>query len=332
MIDCISIKKKTIAPPLYLAPMAGVTHSAFRRLMADFGGYGALTTEMVSARALLNENIHRSPYTKRRDCEGVVIYQLLLNGEENLKSVVDKCLDHIQAEILDINLGCPAPSIRKMKGGFELFDDYDRLEKMIEVVRDAWPKPLTVKCRLGRDHPGWRDAFVKRIALFEKVGIDSITVHPRFSKEKLKRNARWSEFPWINSLTSLPIIANGDIKSKDDLKNNADFFADVSGIMIGRMAVIQPWVFRDWEQKTNAIDYKMIWFRYFDYVREDFLPAQALGRIKEFTGYFSRNFTFGHRWTAQMQNAETLTMCENLTRSFFDLEPPVNSSPSIRSI
>ncbi|MCL2878388.1 MAG: tRNA-dihydrouridine synthase family protein, partial [Acidobacteria bacterium] len=196
----LSIDGKTFAPALFLAPMAGVTHSAFRRLISDFGGYGALTTEMLSATAFFRENPGVSPFSRRRACEGPVIYQLRTSGEDILETVMVK-LEAQNPAAIDLNLGCPAPEIQKQASGAALFRDFSRLRQVISRIRSVYQGTLLVKCRLGDDPENWRAPFVERLRLFEDYGVNAITVHPRFSNEKLKRRARWLEFPWIAAQT-----------------------------------------------------------------------------------------------------------------------------------
>ncbi|MBD3317750.1 MAG: hypothetical protein GF344_18335, partial [Chitinivibrionales bacterium] len=209
------LRDGTITPSLFCAPMVGVTHSAFRRLVADFGGYGALYSEMLSPTALMHESLEHSPYLKRRPEEGKVIYQLRLSGAEDIAKVIER-LAEVDPFAIDINLGCPAPEIRKRAAGAALFRDVKRLEQVLAAVRSRWAGPLTVKCRLGDDSPEWRSEFLRRLVVFERCEIDAVAVHPRFVSEKLKRYARWEVFEWIAGETSIPLIANGDIGGVSD--------------------------------------------------------------------------------------------------------------------
>jgi tRNA-dihydrouridine synthase B len=284
----------TVSPALILAPMAGITNSAFRRLLSDFGGYGALTTEMLSVSAFLREDPARSAFSKSRDCEGRVIYQLRVSGEEPLEAAIAK-LEDLHPAAIDLNLGCPAPEIQKQASGAALFRDFERLRLVIKRIRDCYNGSLTVKCRLGDDPERWREPFVERLRLFEEFGVDAVTVHPRFSTEKLKRRARWEEFPWIAARTTLPVIGNGDIRSVKDLLNNRDSFAPLAGIMLGRIVAVKPWIFREFAGlPPQEIDYAEVWDRLYRYTLEDLPPERAIGRLKEFTSYYAQNFFFGH--------------------------------------
>ena len=309
----LTLKNKTFQPRLFLAPMAGISHSAFRRLISDFGGYGALYTEMLSPRALLKENLNTSPFTKKRDCEGQVIYQLQLTGDEELQPIVER-LRTLDPAGIDINLGCPAPAIRKVGAGKALFDNIEKLTRTLNTIRSCWDGLFTIKCRVGDNSAGWEERFLDRVRLFENSGVDAICVHPRFSDEKLKRFARWNLFAWIRSQTHLPLIANGDIADNTALA----LLEHCDALMIGRASVIKPWIFKTLTDVAPAIDYKEVWLRFFNYTCEDFPPEKSIGRIKEFTIYYSKNFFFGHELFRAVQPSPDLLALKDRAIAFFD--------------
>jgi tRNA-dihydrouridine synthase len=321
MFDSIDLDGKTIAPALFLAPMAGITNSAFRRLLSDFGGYGALTTEMLSATAFLHENPAQSPFSKRRECEGPVIYQLRTSGEERLEAAIIKLAEQNPAAI-DLNLGCPAPEIQKQASGAALFRDFDRLRQVLTRIRSCYGGALTVKCRLGDDPDNWRQPFLERLRLFEDFNVHAITVHPRFSKEKLKRHARWQEFPWIAAQTKIPIIGNGDVCSLRDIQSNREYFSPLAGLMLGRIAAQKPWIFREFSgQPPMEISHREIWNRLYGYTIEDLPPEKAIGRLKEFTSYFSKNYFFGHELYKGSLRAHNIIEIREAALRFFDSDP-----------
>jgi len=321
MFESISLNGKTIAPALFLAPMAGITNSAFRRLLADFGGYGALTTEMLSASAFLHENPVLSAFSKRRDCEGMVIYQLRISGEEDLEATFAK-LENQNPVAIDLNLGCPAPEIQKQASGAALFRDFQRLKQVLKRIRSCYQGTLTVKCRLGDDPERWREPFLERLKLFEDSDIHAIAVHPRFSGEKLKRRARWHEFPWINAQTRLPVIGNGDVRSLQDIQDKRAYFRPLAGLMLGRIVVQKPWIFREFSgQPPLEIDHAEVWQRLYHYTLEDLPPERALGRLKEFTAYFSNNFFFGHELFRECQKTGNVFDIRRAAMRFFESKP-----------
>lgn len=326
----MKIVERPVAPALFLAPMAGVTHSAFRRLVADFGGYGALFTEMLSGPAFLKEKLEESPYTRRRDCEGDVIYQFRLSGDEDIPAIFErvKSLDSIA---IDINLGCPAPEIQQKASGAALWRDFPRLVQVMETIRSCYGGPLTIKCRLGDDPDDWRSGFIERLRLFESMGVAAITVHPRFSTEKLKRSARWSEFPWVASQTAIPIIGNGDITSVQEVETHPDYFAPLHGLMLGRIVAVKPWIFRDFAGLPPLeINHAEVWERFYRYTMEDFPPERAFGRLREFTAYFAQNFFWGHLLNKGIQKARTPESIWEAAMAFLDQEQPLSGMGKLR--
>jgi tRNA-dihydrouridine synthase len=329
MFEEIRINDQTVRPALFLAPMAGVSNSAFRRLLADFGGYGALFTEMLSASAFLHEKPEESPFTRRRECEGQVFYQFRISSDEDIGGLFRK-LPLVQCAGVDLNLGCPAPRIQAQASGCALYRDFAKLRSVLEGIRRHYAGTLTVKVRLGDDPERWREPFVERLRLFEDCGVHAITVHPRFSTEKLKRRARWHEFPWIAAQTRLPVIGNGDICCPEDIEANRACFEPLKGIMLGRIAAVKPWIFRDFAGLPRLdIDYRDVWTRLYRYTLEDMPPERAFGRLKEFTFYFAKNFFFGHEMFKGIQKAGNPEQIREAAERFLDGNPSLNPSKGL---
>lgn len=321
MFDSLRLQDTVIAPALILAPMAGVTNSAFRRLVSDFGGYGALTTEMLSAAALERERLEESPYSKRRPCEGKVIYQLGASGEERLEHVIER-LHSLDFAALDLNLGCPAPKVQQQAFGAALYRDFERLEAVLTRIRKVYAGPFTVKTRLGDREEDWQTPFLKRLRLFEALGVDGITVHPRFSDEKLKRRARWELFPWIVAQTRLPVVGNGDVCTPADVEAHRASFEPLAGLMLGRIVAVKPWIFRDFAGLPRLeIDHAEVWDRLCTYMLEDLPPERAFPRMKEFTFYFAKNFFFGHELFKGIQKASEIQGLRAAALGFLEQSP-----------
>lgn len=326
MFESTTINGQVVSPGLFLAPMAGVTNSAFRRLLADFGGCGALFTEMVSASAFLRERSDLSPFTKRRPEEGRVIYQFRIAGGEDIEAVFRKAAS-LEAFAIDLNLGCPAPKIQQQASGVALFRDFDTLKEVLARIRKVYGGTLTVKCRLGDDPGRWREPFLERLRLFEDHGVHAITVHPRYSGEMLKRHARWSEFPWIASQTRLPVIGNGDVCTPEDVESNRAWFAPLAGLMLGRIVAVKPWIFRAFAGLPPVtIDHAEVWDRYYRYILEDFPPDRAYGRLMEFTTYFAKNYFFGHELYRAIQKAANAEGVREATLAFLASNPRLSAS------
>jgi tRNA-dihydrouridine synthase len=338
MFTPLQLKNILLKNPLFLAPLAGVTNSAFRRLVAGFGGYGALFTEMLSGKALLGEHVGHTPFTKKRQEEGIVWYQLALNGTEDIPRVLDKLIC-VSPLAIDLNAGCPAPEMERVGTGVSLFADLERFTRVVKGLRKGFDGVFTVKCRLWETETGWQNEFLKRLRIIEDNGADAIIVHPRFFGEKLKRNARWEHFSWIKQHTKLPLIANGDIGSVADIRKIYHLCTEVSGYMIGRLAVVRPWIFRDianemygYNQTFDTINYINVWETFYKYVMEDFRPEKAIGRLKEFSKYYSRNFFFGHQLKTMTQCAASCEMINDVAMTFLTKNPQVVENPSVTGI
>ncbi len=340
MFEHLSLRGKSIHPALFLAPMAGITHSAFRRLIAEFGGYGVLFTEMLSGKSLLHENIHTSPYIKKREPEGHVIYQLLLNGNEDIRAIIRK-ISSCSPFGIDLNLGCPAPKVRKLCAGGALFSDSKELNRILQTLRSNYNGVLTIKCRLGDESEQWKNTFCEKLRIFKNNQIDALFIHPRFSGDKLKRRARWELFPWIANQTDIPIIANGDILSPSQIQVHKHLFSPCAGLMLGRIAVVKPWIFRDFirnltspvsEEEVEPVDYAVVWEAFFNYTLQDFPPEKAFGRIKEFTAYFARNFFFGHALYSAVQSSQSLESIYSAAMNFLNDTPRISPNPSVAGI
>ena len=318
-------------PARFGAPMAGITHSAFRRLVADFGGYGALFTEMLSAKALLNETFTNSPYVRRRPEEGSVFYQLLISDTDKLDATMER-LRSFEPAGVDINLACSAPKIRLSRAGAALYEDMPRLATILEKVRCCFSGPLSVKIRLGQDTPGWQERFIERAALFRNTGINAVILHPRFSGQKFRGKARLDLTAWAAETLKLPLIISGDITGPADVAACHSDLKTASGIMIGRMLAVRPWLFASWSTPTQPIDHAETWHRFAMYLAEDFPPDRRLARLKIFTGYFARNFLYGHSFFARVQASKTEEEARSCAASFFMGNPPLDPTPSVRGL
>jgi tRNA-dihydrouridine synthase B len=317
-------------PALFCAPLAEVTHSAFRRLVAELGGCGAQFTEMLSGRHLLREDLRQSPYVKRRAIEKTVFYQLMLRPDDPVDRIIGR-LEEVAPDGIDINLACYAPVIRQIGAGSSLFEDLPALGIVLRAVRKAWPGPFTVKIRLGHATIGMEERFVERLRLIEDCGVDAITLHTRFFEDKFKRRSRHELFAWASGLTDLPIIANGDITSPATVHEHAALFQSVAGFMVGRMAIAQPWIFAGWDTRT-PVDHAAIWFRMHDYISEDFAPVPAIKRLRLFSKYYARNFQFGHGFHMAIHNAATMEIARDRADAFFAAAPTLCAEPSVRGM
>jgi tRNA-dihydrouridine synthase len=151
--------------------------------------------------------------------------------------------------------------------------------------------------------------------------VDAVILHPRFHEDKFKRLARHDLYEKAAAVTRLPLIANGDISGSDFIRNRAARFAPVSGLMIGRLAAAQPWLFGQWRNPELAVDHPEIVRRLGGYLAEDFPPETALRRLKIWMPYFACNFAFGHTLYKAVQQAVSLDEALERALAFLAADP-----------
>jgi tRNA-dihydrouridine synthase len=324
--ECV-IRGRRFAPARFCAPLAGYTHSAFRRLLGELGGCGAVWTEMLAAPQILSENFRTSPWVRRHPQDAPTVYQLMVRAGDPLGPILER-LAAAGADALDLNLACHARAIRSHVAGSALFENLECLRAVLHEVRRLWPHLLTAKIRLGHQRPDWETRFVERLRLLEDAGVDAVILHARFFEEKFKRRARHELFPWTASLTRLPLIANGDLSGAHTLEAHARRFESVSAIMLGRMAVACPWVFATWDRPAT-VDRMGIWRKMYQYVAEDFPPAVALRRLQMFAKYFAANFKFGHQFKVEMARCQSLEEMQGRAEDFLSRGSAVIALPTI---
>ncbi|MHB1351130.1 MAG: tRNA dihydrouridine synthase [Desulfobulbaceae bacterium] len=316
----IQIRRLTVRPPLFLAPMAGLTHSALRTQLLAFGGVGLLSTEMLSARRLPAENALTSPYLVRTPCETPLSYQLLVTDSQELAPAL-AVLHRMGAESVDLNLGCPAPRVRLAGGGSSLMADPGKVRRLVAEARRRTDLPLTAKIRLGE---ALDEGYLRNFCLMlAGEGIDLLTVHARLRGEPFGRKPRWEWVGMVKDWLRIPVVANGGICSvataRECLRTSG-----ADGLMIGRAAPEKPWIFADINREVFGldsapveIDLPRVYLEMVTALEERFSPERRLGRLKEFTHYFARNYTFGHHLATAVQSSGSVEEACNRALAFF---------------
>ena len=226
---------------LILAPMAGVTNQPFRIICKQFG-CGMVCTEMASSKAIF----YNDQKTKRLlnvEGEKRPISVQIFGSEEESMGYAAKYVSEF-ADIVDINMGCPAPKVVKNGDGSKLLLDLEKAKRIMQVVVQNSKVPVSLKIRKGWDNNNIVAVQVAKIA--EEVGISAITVHGRTRSEFYSGKADWDIIKEIKKTVSIPVIGNGDVI---DGKTALEMFekTNVDGIMIGRGVFGNPWIFREIE-------------------------------------------------------------------------------------
>ena len=237
---------------ILLAPMAGITDLPFRLICKEFGP-GLVYTEMISSKGLFYNDEKTKLLLDMKGEKRPVAVQIFGSDIESMKYAAEYISQY--ADIIDINMGCPAPKVVKNGDGSRLLLDLELAEKIAKEVVKSAKVPVTIKMRIGWDNENI--VAVEAAKIFEQAGISAITVHGRTRNEFYSGNADWNIIKKVKESINIPVIGNGDIKNPRDAKK---MFEDtnVDGIMIGRASLGNPWIFRDIINELSGSEKKEI--------------------------------------------------------------------------
>lgn len=225
---------------VFLAPMAGVTDLAFRRLCKQYG-CPIVVTEMVSAKALAYQSTKTRELMDIHPEERPVVLQIFGSEPEVMARVTREILNDEPFDILDINMGCPAPKVIKNGDGSALMRSPDLAYEIVKAVKEASTKPVTVKFRKG-----WDERQVNAVEfakVVEAAGADAIAVHGRTREQFYTGKADWDIIAQVKQAVKIPVIGNGDIFSPEDAKSMFEI-TGCDGVMVGRGVQGRPWLFK----------------------------------------------------------------------------------------
>lgn len=239
-INKIKIGNVELENNLILAPMAGVTNLPFRIICKEVGNPGLVCTEMASSRGMFHNDEKTKRLFNTKGEKRPISFQIFGSDEESMEYAV-KYMNSF-ADIIDINMGCPAPKVVKNGDGSRLLQNLEKAKSIIETVVQASKVPVTLKIRKGWDKDHVVAVDIAKIA--EEAGISAITVHGRTRTEYFGGNVDLDIIKKVKENVKIPVIGNGDIV---DEESATKMFQEtgVDGIMIGRGAFGNPWIFRN---------------------------------------------------------------------------------------
>ena len=294
------IRDVEISPPLVLSPMAGVTDVPFRALLKRRGGIGLTVSEFISVEGLTRNNPKSKRQMRFHDYERPFAVQIF-GGQPARMAMAAEMAQEVGADILDVNCGCPAPKVVKHGGGSGLLRDLPRLETILKEIKKVITIPLTVKIRAGF-YDNHRNA-VEVARMAEACGAEHIALHGRTKEQAYKGLADWDLVRQVKEAVSVPVSGSGDVLTVEDAfrkwrETNCD------GILIGRGAMANPWIFRQIEDtlegrepfQPTLEDKRAVLLEYFELLRADMPEFAAIGRMKQLAGQFTKGLHGGARF------------------------------------
>jgi len=234
----MTIGELILEPPLILAPLAGYTDSAMRRLARRFGA-SMVWTEMVSAEATIRGSQKTFDLLKFQPDERPIAFQLFGVRPEAMAEAARR-VARLGPDIIDVNAGCPARKVVRSGAGAALMRDLALLGDVASAVVEATELPVTAKIRSGWDESSVNA--VEAAEVLERSGVRAIAVHPRTRAQGFGGSADWSVVRRVKEAVGIPVIGSGDVKIASDVVRMVEA-TGCDGVMIGRAAVGNPWIF-----------------------------------------------------------------------------------------
>jgi nifR3 family TIM-barrel protein len=235
----VKIGSINLAPAFGLAPMAGMTDTAFRRLVKRRGGCGLVVTEMVSSEGLVRGIDRTLEYAEYTEEERPVSIQIF-GGEPEKMAAAAQIVEGMGADIVDVNMGCPVPKIAKHNAGCSLMREPSHAQAIVSAMAKAVKIPVTVKMRAGWDANEINAPEMAR--RMEDAGASAITVHGRTAAQSYSGSSDWDLIDRVAGTVGIPVFGSGDCVEPSQLVQKL-LDSRVSGVLVGRGALRNPWIF-----------------------------------------------------------------------------------------
>jgi tRNA-dihydrouridine synthase B len=293
----LQIGNLAVAPPLVLAPMAGITDRDFRLLIRRLGGCGLVSMEFISSEGLTRQRPGTLKLLHFVEEERPIAIQIYGSNPARMAEAA-RVVEAIGGDVCDINMGCPANKVLRGCAGAALTGDLPLASRIVREVRRAISVALTVKFRLGVREDARTYLELGRICQDE--GAEAVTLHPRTAKQQFSGRADWSAIGDLKRALRVPVIGNGDVTSPEDaLALMRETGCDA--VMIGRASLTNPWIFRQAAALLGGESYSepalaerhALMRAHFDEVlgRED--ERTALHKLRKFTGWYTHGLPEG---------------------------------------
>jgi tRNA-dihydrouridine synthase B len=311
-----------LANPLILAPMAGVTDRPFRQLCKKLGA-GMAVSEMVSSNSLLwgsEKTKRRADHTGETDPRAVQI----MGADPQLMAEAARYNVDNGAQIIDINMGCPAKKVCNVAAGSALLQDEKLVGSILDAVVGAVQVPVTLKIRTGWDSDHRNGVAIARIA--ESAGIQSLAVHGRTRACAYKGEAEYDTIAAIKAAIGIPVVANGDITTPEKAKAVLDY-TQADAVMIGRAAQGRPWIFREIDHYLNTgeklaepemVEVRDILLEHLHNLYAFYGEYTGVRMARKHISWYSKGQRHGAAFRQAVNRVETVEEQLQITKDFFD--------------
>ncbi len=305
--------------PFLLAPMAGITGRIFRSFMKELGA-GVLTTELVSACSLLYQNQRSFDLLEYSEIERPIGAQLFGERAEDLAEA-SQIVSDLGFDFVDLNFGCPVPKVVRKGGGAAILKDLLQVEKIFSAVRERSRIPVTAKIRIGWDEHSKNSLEVAKIA--HQCGLLWLSIHGRTRSAGYSGMVDWNYLDWICHQSPIPIIGNGDVVDPATAVSNLKR-APYLGIMIGRGALKDPWIFQkslslfQGQPLRPDLNYKELFQMIHLYLEQEVQAHRALIQLKKLSSWYSHGFSHSSSFREKIFKATSIETAKDLISDFFE--------------
>ena len=313
----IKIGKVELDNNILLAPMAGITDRAFRIVCEEFGP-GLVCTEMISSKGLFYGDKKTDLLLNMKDEKRPIAVQIFGNDVDAMKYAAEYVSKF--ADIVDINMGCPAPKVVKNGDGSKLLLNLPLVEEIVSEVVKASKVPVTVKIRKGWDSD--HVVAVEAAKIIEKAGASAITIHGRTRDEFYSGEADWDIIKKVKESVNIPVIGNGDVKSKQDAIKMFEY-TGVDAIMIGRASLGNPWIFEEIlkgvdSNKISNVEKLRVILKHIDLEIEEKGEETAVKEMRKHISWYIKNCKDASKFRDVVNRIDNRQELEKCLKEYFE--------------
>jgi len=319
----VQIGSVALASPLAVAPMAGMTDSAFRRLVKKHGGCGLVVTEMVSSEGLVRGIDRTLEYAEYSEAERPISIQIF-GGDPEKMAAAAQIVEGMGADIVDVNMGCPVPKIAKHNAGCSLMREPEHAASVIAAMTKAVKIPVTVKMRAG-----WNDEDRNAPTLakmVEDAGAAAVAVHGRTAAQSYTGVADWDLVARIADALTIPVFGSGDCIEPEQIVDRLR--SGVEGVLVGRGVLRNPWILaqaadlaagRPAREVSNSARGQFL-LDYIDLLMtENGYERWVVNKLRALGSWYTKGFVNGSHLRTAINSAESVDALRDIVTQFFSV-------------